>query len=451
MSWVNEGCSTLAEYICGYGFSPGHISEYLIFHWDTSLTIWESYLSNYGAVFLWTLYVYEHYGGQPLIWDIVHEQANGIEGYNNVLEAHNIKKDFDEIFQDWTIANYLDDTSFKKGIYGYYALDIPSEDTLGQLDWQWSIPLSVWIWGMQTFEYPDGWYVGARLPYIANYWEFYDGAPELKVYFDGDDYTGVSAYSGLYEWYSDGTPYSWFRLGHEFSIPGTGATLEFWSYYEIEEDWDYGYVEVHVDTGEWYTLPGLTTISTIPNPQDNPNCPDDVEPTAYLAAGRWNAFTGSGSGWYQEVMDLTPFAGHDIELYFTYWTDPYYLELGWYIDDIAIPEIGFADDIESGQDGWTINAGWFITTGVVENDFEVNCIETMNFDKKGELRTMHHISHMQLDDVTEEGQELLKVIDTPKVWSGPAVMVTALQPGYEHSFGAIYLFIVDTQPFLGPH
>ncbi|MBA7492494.1 hypothetical protein ES702_03044 [subsurface metagenome] len=163
-------------------------------------------------------------------------------------------------------------------------------------------------------------------------------------------------------WYSDGTSWSWFRLGQNFSIPETGATLNFQSYYEIELDWDYGYVEVHdLDADEWFTLPGLKTVSTLPEPQDNPNCPAEVEPSAYHDAGRWNAFTGVGGAMYEETMDLTPFANHAIDLYFTYWTDGYELELGWYIDDVEIPEIGFFDDVESGEDGWTYN-GWYITT-----------------------------------------------------------------------------------------
>jgi len=444
-SWVNEGCSTLAEYVCGYGFSPGHISEYLYWFWDTSLTIWEQYLSNYGVVFLWTFYMYEHYGGPELIWDLTHEQANGIEGWNNVLQAHGIKKDFDEIFQDWAIANYLDDTSFAKGIYGYYALDIPSEDT----DW-WSIPLSMIAWGTYSTDYWDGWFLPERLPYIVWYWELYYGLPELEVYFDGDDYEGVIAHSGDYHWYSDGVSHSWFRLGRTFDLTGlTEATLTFWTYYDIELDYDYGYVEVHdLDTDEWYTLQGLGTIQTVANPWDNPNCPDEYEPTTYLAAGRWNAFTGFSGGYYEEEMDLSDFAGHEIELHFTYWTDPFTLGQGWYIDDIAIPELGFFDDVESGADGWTY-AGWEIAPSViVPNDFEVNFIETLNLaNKKGEIRTIHHISPMKLDDETEEGSELLYVVDTDTAMSGPAVMVAANQPGYEHTFGTTLLFIVDDAPF----
>jgi hypothetical protein len=80
LSWVDEGCATLAEWLCGYGFSPGHISEYLLWFWDTPLTIWEGYLADYGASFLWTFYMYEHYGGAELLTYMVEDQANGIEG-----------------------------------------------------------------------------------------------------------------------------------------------------------------------------------------------------------------------------------------------------------------------------------------------------------------------------------------------------------------------------------
>jgi hypothetical protein len=51
-------------------------------------------------------------------------------------------------------------------------------------------------------------------------------------------------------------------------------------------------------------------------------------------------------------------------LYFTYWTDRYALELGWIVDDIEMPEIGFFDDVESGLNGWTVSGGWNIDTQI---------------------------------------------------------------------------------------
>jgi hypothetical protein len=122
-------------------------------------------------------------------------------------------------------------------------------------------------------------------------------------------------------------------------------------------------VEAHdLNTNEWYTLPGLATVSTLLGGYDNPNCPPEYEPTTYYNAGRWHAFTGFSDIFYEEEMNLTLFAGHKIDLCFTYWTDDMVLERGWYIDDIRIPEIGFFDNAESGLNGWTIFSGWYIDT-----------------------------------------------------------------------------------------
>jgi bacillopeptidase F (M6 metalloprotease family) len=94
------------------------------------------------------------------------------------------------------------------------------------------------------------------------------------------------------------------------------------TFYEIEEDWDYGCVEVHdLDTGEWYTLDAAGTVNYVAHGQDNPNTPIEREPTTYETASRWHGFTGYSGGWIPVSMDLTPFAGHNIELYFTTWQD----------------------------------------------------------------------------------------------------------------------------------
>jgi hypothetical protein len=218
----------------------------------------------------------------------------------------------------------------------------------------------------------SNWTNGGEQPFCPNdiildITEFQDGPSTvinnpffIQVY----DQAQFPPHSGTHYWYSDGVPWSWFRLTQTFAIPETGATLNFWTYYEIEEDWDYGYVEVHdLDTGQWSTLPGLNTTSTPPPAvQNNPNCePFQFEPWYYDLMGKWNALTGFSGPMYEEEMNLTAFAGHTIELYFTYWTDQYTLELGWFVDDIAIPELGFFDDVESGPTDWTYN-GWSIAT-----------------------------------------------------------------------------------------
>lgn len=454
LSWVNEGCSVLAEWICGYGFPSGHISEYIINWWSTSLVFWQGTLADYGVVFLWTFYLWEHYGGDDLIYDLVQEQANGIEGWSKVLELHDSEKTFDEIFQDWAIANYLDGD----GLYGYdHGLDLPSDDTEG-----WSIPFTLYNWehlnptffDTQVQHYPNvgfNYPYGSSIPYVANYVEFYKvGEPhELTIDFDGDDFCGVMAHEGEYKWHSGGDAWAWYRLGRTFNIPTTGTTtLNFWSLFEIELDWDYGYVEVHdIDTDQWYTLQGIKSVEDVGANYgtDNENCPDEVEPTTYYDAGRWYGFTGSSNGWYEESMDLSMFAGHEIELFFTYWTDPFTLEAGWYIDEISITGDGFSftDNVEDGDDGWIYN-GWERNNALYDNDFKVNFIGLTNtYTPSGKwVGSEYDLFSMTLDPETEAGQAKMVLYDLGGQ-QRYVVMVVANQPGFEHTFGTTYSFIAD--------
>ena len=458
LSWVDEGCATLAEWLCGYGFSPGHISEYLFWFWDTPLTVWEGFLSDYGASFLFTFYMMEHYGGADLIKDLVYEQANGIEGWEAVLAARGIERSFDQIFQDWCIANYLDDTSWADGKYGYYDLDIPSDNSEGE-----SIQSAMATWyGWYGPDYFD-WYVneypyagnyiaiGRGIPYTASYVEFSDAPFLFEVGFDGADFCGAPPTSGTYNWFSDGTGDSWFTISRTFDIPSEGATLSFQNAFSIEADYDYGYVEIRIDgTDDWYTLDGLYTTTAYLHPYTQDNCPDEREPFTYNAAGRWNAFTGDSGGIYEESMVLpSMFNGQTVEIVFTYWTDPYTLGAGWYIDDIALD--GFTDDCEDFE-GWTVtnlpdgSLGWHLNDQIIWNDFAVSFIRSSTLYKKDGTpwKTLHHINKMTIDTDTEEGNKLMVVLNSERIET-TVVMVAANQPGYEHTFGTTYSFTADAK------
>ncbi|MGB5911020.1 MAG: hypothetical protein WBH31_07510, partial [Promethearchaeia archaeon] len=104
-----------------------------------------------------------------------------------------------------------------------------------------------------------------------------------------------------------------------------------------------------------------------------PNVPDGREPKDYLAAGKWHAFTGSSGSWIPVSMDLSPFAGHQIELHFRLWQDGAFTLQNMYVDDISIPELGFLDDVESGEGDWETD-GWYITDGIWDNDYEVTIL-----------------------------------------------------------------------------
>lgn len=425
--WVDEGMADLAGFFCGYGHSSGHIAYYMVYHPFTSLTFWGSGLEDYGASYLFQLYLYEKYGGADFISALVQEQANGIEGIENTLAAFGYDETFGEIFDDWTIANYLDDTR-KNDLYGYNSLDIGTIDS-----WGYSIEYALQnFWVGDPFEVPvelySSWFLGAPQPYTAHYYRF-GGQPTLRTALDGDDTAGVLPNSGMYEWYSDATAWAWRSFYQTFDIPASGATLNFYTFYEIEEDWDYGYVEVHDLTDDtWTTLPGVGTVNTLPHPQNNPNTPDGIEPQEYCQpdpdnppaclSDKWNAFTGDSGGWYQETMDLTPFAGHEIELHFRTWQDGAFTLQMMYVDDISIPEIGFFDDVEAGEDGWA-STGWYITDGIWENNWEATLIESLwqPTDRYPQAESWHARkllaeTHMMIDEDTQSG-EITGIRTTP--------------------------------------
>jgi len=106
-----------------------------------------------------------------------------------------------------------------------------------------------------------------------------------------------------------------------------GDSLRFWIYYDIEEDWDYGYVEVSLDGIAYETLPG--NITTTDNPHGN---------------NRGHGITGFSGGWTEALFDLSDFSGRAIFFRFSYETDEYVTEEGLYIDDISPLDIFASQD-----------------------------------------------------------------------------------------------------------
>ena len=166
--------------------------------------------------------------------------------------------------------------------------------------------------------------------------------PKKKVLFSIN-----APYSGGYEWYSGSGDGLNQRLTREVDLSAAGsAILTFAAWYEIEQDWDYGYVEVSADNGlTWTRLPGNLTTTTDPNGNND-----------------GNGITGSSGGWVQGSFDLSAFAGQRIKLRFRYATDGAVSLKGWAIDDIAVSAVGFFDNVETGVNSWQAS-GWQIFAG----------------------------------------------------------------------------------------
>lgn len=114
-TWVNEGLAGLALLLCGYGHPTYHINAFAQAP-STSLVAWEDRNANYGASYLFILYLYERYGVVP-IRDIVSSTTVGIAGINSALAPYGTN--MNAVFRNWVVANYLNDTSIYAGRYGY--------------------------------------------------------------------------------------------------------------------------------------------------------------------------------------------------------------------------------------------------------------------------------------------------------------------------------------------
>ncbi len=118
-----------------------------------------------------------------------------------------------------------------------------------------------------------------------------------------------------------------------------GDELHFWTMYDIEDDFDYAYVQVSTDGSAFTNLEGNITTNYNPN-----------------GANQGNGITGSSSGWDEAIFSLEEYEGESILIRFAYATDSYVLGDGMYIDDIT-PSLFFESRLEVA----TAHADTFIT------------------------------------------------------------------------------------------
>lgn len=121
-TWLDEGMAELAMVHFGM---PDPISSFNS-NPNNSLNFWDQQWSDYVKVMLFFTYLDEKFTSEGLIADIVSEPANGIQGIRNQLIVHSYSIPFEAIFNNWTIANYLDEPEIYSGLYNYENLNLPN-------------------------------------------------------------------------------------------------------------------------------------------------------------------------------------------------------------------------------------------------------------------------------------------------------------------------------------
>ncbi len=128
-----------------------------------------------------------------------------------------------------------------------------------------------------------------------------------------------------------------------------GDSLKFWTWYDIETNWDYGYVEVSTNGGAvWSSIPGNITTNSNPN-----------------GTNLGNGITGASSSWVEGRFSLAAYVGQSVQIRFRYVTDGFVNDPGWWIDDIYPVETYQTQTLLSSA----ITDTTFHITGLVNGDY----------------------------------------------------------------------------------
>jgi hypothetical protein len=335
-SWLNEGSSVLAQFLNGY--TP-YFDYSFVDAPDTQLNAWadnqtESTAPHYGAGFLFLAYFLDRFGSEAT-QALVADPANGLRSVDDVLAELNLTDPLTgqsliavDVFADWVVTNYLLDEDVADGRYTYH--NYPDAPRVFAPTGEFSdCPLNESATVHQ---------------FAADYYEI-QCSGTVTINFTGSQRVSVvpaEPHSGRYAFWSNRGDKSDMTLTREFDLSGlTSATLTYWTWFNIEEDYDYAYVEVSTNGGETWTIleaPGAT----------------DYNPTGNNFGWGFTANSGGGGNpeWTQIEADLSDYAGQTILVRFEYITDDALNLNGMLIDDIAIPELDYISDFEEDDGGW---------------------------------------------------------------------------------------------------
>ena len=332
-TWLNEGFSELASYL--NGFDVGGWDYAYLENPDLALTYWPTNGgTHYGQAFLFVTYFLDRFGSEAT-QAVVANPKNGLDSIDRTLDALGIVDNqtdapitADDVHRDWAITMLVNDPSISDSRYSYQSYVAPQ---VGFSDQLFSCPT-----GQQERQVNQYGIDYLQIECEGTYSLSFDGASVVPV-LPGE------AYSGDFTFWSNRGDESDMTLTRPFDLRQVEGPVEasYWVWYDIEEGWDYLYLEASPDDGDTWEI--LETPS------------GTVEDLSGNSFG-W-AYTGySGGGeeprWIQETIDLSEFAGQEILLRFEYITDAAVNGDGLLLDDLSIEAIDYFEDFETDEGGW---------------------------------------------------------------------------------------------------
>jgi len=410
--WLNEGFADLAMFL--NGFSVGGHDFIFSLDPDLQLNDWptdqQQVAPHYGASFLFTAYFLDRFGDEAT-QAVVADPANGLDSIDEVLAQLGITDPLsgkpigaDDVVADWAVANYVHDTSIEDGRYGYEdyrgAPRVSETETISNCN-------------SET-------YTRSVSQYGADYIRLRCNRP-TTLSFEGSIQVGVvpvQPHSGSYAFWSNKSSSSDVTLTREFDLTGVDGpvTLSYWTWYDLEEDFDYLYLVASTDGKTWQILETPSGTSE--------------DPTGASFGWAYNGRSGGGrqAQWIEERVDLSQFAGQKVQIRFEYITDMAVNGEGFLLDDVSIPEIGYTTDFETNDGGWEAT-GWARIQNLLPQTFRLALIG------QGANTTVQHIE-LPADNAIEiplkfgngVNEYVLVVVGTTRYTRQPAAYRFTFEP-----------------------
>lgn len=137
------------------------------------------------------------------------------------------------------------------------------------------------------------------------------------------------AYSGKQSWFVQniGTQ-SDQSLVHEFVLNGEKPAMVFHHWFDTEDGWDGGVLEIRVKGSSIWNDASSLFIHGGYNQQIQTNPASNISDR--------KAFSGKSNGWLKSVLSLETYKGKEVELRFRFVSDGAQDGVGWYIDDVEL-------------------------------------------------------------------------------------------------------------------
>lgn len=381
-SWVNEGLSDWAQTLVGYvdpSIPPdqpkadGHLACFQGFldpafgGPENSLTEWSDQggpeiLCDYGAAYSFMEYLQSHYGSS-FMTKLHRQPANGLAGLDAVLTAVAPKvkgkpgphKTAMQTLHDWQAAMALDAAIGKKRpfVWGGFAPWFQIRTLNAKINWD----------NPQAYDTPgapangadyvrlrkaNGKYLTARdlrtltfdgsstLPTTPVEWTAEANPPSgtSEASTCGDVGTGAGP-AALYSGCGENLDRSIVR---QVAVLAGGASLTFDALWDVEEAWDFAFVQVSADGGKTWQSQATADTTT------------EADPGAVTAVReQLPGFTGDSGTWRSQTVDLSAYAGKSVLVGFRYITDPAVNEAGFWVRNIKVGTTELPTTLEGWQ------------------------------------------------------------------------------------------------------